>query len=583
MRHTIQTRLRLSGVEQAVLSELLDVAGKARRAASRKYWVDGLDPVSLVRWISDNYGLHSRQAQSIQIGLDQVERSWREGLVGRMQLAGQSVAYFTRLVHENSVALADAKLDFHHKPKRRDATSVRIAKLKSALFQSRSRLDKAMRNLKNAQAELTVGRPKVCFGGKQLARHRADVGQPKARYATLDDWRSAWKQARDGETWIVGSGKEPMGNLSCRFDPVAKTLTVSITADQAQRKLDQLLSQFKKVPSRVKGLMDTKRIVIGQVEFHSKAHSAISDALANGQPISMRLLRRFQKNGEEAIYLHATFDVDSPAPSDLTKGAIGVEFNGRRCAWVAVDDRGNLTRSIATSPVVPYGSILKQVPTFKGSADWNLSSARKGQRIDSVRKSAKAIADAAKKSSANISIGAEGYAQRQKELKSSGVARGVRASDYIGFHSALRRAAEKAGVKIVQVQAGGSACIGFTKFSEINGLSVESAAAFETGRKAVLGRPGANPKKSPKGKARRNCLSQEYLERVAFSRSMPSIERCIERRPRDSAWKRIAKVMGKDQRLWRACLFGPGVRPARPRFHRGRKAPPLAGNSDRAE
>lgn len=583
MQHTIQTRLKLTGVEQAVFSELLGVVGKARRAASIKYWVDGLDPVSLVRWISDNHGLHSRQAQSIQIGLDQVERSWREGLVGRMQLAGKSVAYFTRLVHENSVALADAKLDFNHKPKRRDATSIRISKLKSALFRSRSGLDKAKRNLQNAKAELATGRPRVCFGGKELARHRASVGEPNARYATLEDWRSAWKQARDGEAWIVGSGKEPMGNLSCRFDPAAKTLTVSITADQAQRNLDQLLSQFKKVPARVKGLMDTKRIVIGQVEFHSKAHKEISNAMGKGQPISMRILRRSRKKGEAAIYLHATFELDSPVASETAKGAIGVEFNGRRCAWVAVDDRGNLTRSITTSPLGPIGSIGMQVHTLKGSADWNLSSARKGQRIDSMRKSARAIADAAKKSSADISIGAEGFAQRQKELKSSGVSRSLRPSDYIGFHSALRRAAEKAGVKIVQVQAGGSACIGFAKFSEINGLSVESSAAFEIGRRAVLGRPSANPMKNPKVKARRNSPSQEYLERVAFSRSMPSIERCIERRPRDSAWKRIAKVMGKDQRLWRACLFGPGVRPARPRFHRGRKAPPLAGNSDRAE
>ena len=374
-----------------------------------------------------------------------------------------------------------------------------------------------------------------------------------------------------------------MGNLSCRFDPAVKTLTVSLTAVQAQRNLDQLLSKFKKVPSRVKGLLDTKRIVIGQVEFHSEAHKAISDAMANGKPISMRILRRFRKNGEEAIYLHATFDVDSPAPSDSTTGAIGVEFNGQRCAWVAVDDRGNLTRNNTASPVGTNGSIAKQVPTLKGSADWNISSARKGQRIDSMRKSAKSIADAAKKSSSQISIGAEGFAQRQKELKSSGVSRSLRSSDYVAFHTALRRAAEKAGVKIVQVQAGGSAGIGFAKFSEINGLTVESSAAFEIGRKAVLGRAAANPKNSPKGKARRNSPSQEYLERVAFSRSMPSIERCIERRPRDNAWKRIARVMGKDQRLWRACLFGPGVRPARPRFHRGRKAPPLAGNSDRAE
>jgi hypothetical protein len=374
-----------------------------------------------------------------------------------------------------------------------------------------------------------------------------------------------------------------MGNLSCRFDPAAKTLTVSLTADQSQRNLDQLLSQFKKVPARIKGLMDTKRIVIGQVEFHSQAHKAISDAMVNGQPISMRILRRFRKNGEAAIYLHATFELDSPVASETVKGAIGVEFNGRRCAWVAVDERGNLTRNNTASPVGPIGSIAMQAPTLNGSADWNLSSAQKGQRIDSVRKSAKAITDAAKMSSSSISIGAEGFVQRQKELKSSGAARSLRPSDYIGFHSALRRAAEKAGVKIVQVQAAGSASIGFAKFSEINGLSIESAAAFETGRKAVLGRAGANPKKSPKGKARRNCPSQEYLERVAFSRSMPSIEQCIERRPMDNAWKRIAKVMGKDQRLWRACLFGPGVRPARPRFHRGRKAPPLAGNSERAE
>lgn len=595
MIHTAQTRLRVSPKEAELIAELMRTHGHARRAAASKFWREGMESRELPKWISDTFGLHSRQAQSIQIGLEQIEKSWRERQFQKMQAFGRTVAYYTRLVHENAVALDEARADHRAKPSQRDRSGRRIELLKAALFRNRMALDRGIASLEMCKSALSKGRPRVCIGGKDLARERARVGKPGAAFGDLAAWRAAWDAARDGVLWIVGSGREPMGNLSCRLDPVERTLTLSLSASQAQARIDAMVGD-RKAPSRIEGKMGAKRLVIHGVGFHDNEQRRLERAIEQKRPVSVRITRKPTKSGVDAFHLYATFELVDSVPVAQQSGCLGIDFNGRECSWALVDGEGNLRcvgqasddQELASSEVV--SAVCLSGAESRGRRAWCISSLPRGARRDAMGKMAAHIARLAARSGASIAIGAENYAKRAKELGQSGPARQLRASDYSAFNRAIHRAAARHGLSVLQADTTGAAVTGYAKYAQANGLSVGCAAAMLIARRAALGAPlavqpsgKANKKGQGAPKARRSAGRRQHQERVVFPRSMPAIEQSIERRPRDSAWERIAQVMGPDQRAWRACLFGSADQPARPRFHRGRQAPPPAGDGSRAE
>ncbi len=142
-----------------------------------------------------------------------------------------------------------------------------------------------------------------------------------------------------------------------------------------------------------------------------------------------------------------------------------------------------------------------------------------------------------------IAVGAENFAKRKKELGPSGPAQSLRASDYAAFNLALLRAASRHGVEVLLSDTTEAALVGYAKYSQVNGLSIGCSAAMLIARRAVLAAPDAaarpsgnasNGGKTALKKSRRSAGQRRHQERVAFPRSMPAIERCIERRPRGS-------------------------------------------------
>ena len=68
--------------------------------------------------------------------------------------------------------------------------------------------------------------PRLIFGGKKLwqARHHLKENG----FATHEEWRKAWREARSLEFFLIGSMDEYSGNQSCRMDLDQETLKVRL-------------------------------------------------------------------------------------------------------------------------------------------------------------------------------------------------------------------------------------------------------------------------------------------------------------------------------------------------------------------
>jgi hypothetical protein len=546
IRHTVQLRLRLSPEQETTLSELLAVYSKGKRAAARKRWSDGWQDKEVSPWLCENHGLHSRHGDAIRIALGQINNQWRERQVRLIESAGRRVAYFNRLAHEASMALNEARSDWIKGSNGYGSRSKRIANLKTALFKNNAELNRWSQTLDRLKMELDKGIPKVCFGTARLARERLLVGKKGSRFQTHADWLRAWRDARDGEAWMVGSRAEPFGNMTCRLDPIEKTLWISLTKDQASRNLDVLKASFSKLPSRIPGLSQTTRMIVEGVELPKDACELYEQALSEKRPITTRILRSRTKHGL-AFYLHVTFERELATVTIPAKrvGCLGVNFDASQCSWAAVDRFGN--------PMRESGGV-----SARGKADWKLNAIAESAADDRMLQEAARLANLAQTMGIPLAIGSENWRTRQAELSEAPIAERLTAEQYSTFNAALRRAALMAGVPVMSADATHAALTGFVKYGAWQGLSVGISAALACARTAMLGQPVAHKKTAKQPKAQSRAKGKKvFVERAVFPRPMPKIEQSIEKRPRGSEWGKLARVLGPDRRRWRACLFPP--------------------------
>lgn len=573
MHTTVQTRLTLDCHEAKLIDELLAIVGRARRAASRKIWIEKHSDSKIGSWIREEFGIHARQADGIRFDLARMKKSWRERVVVMMQNAGRRIAYNQRLVHENLQALAEARNDHLTTKKNHAKSQARIATLKRALFRHRCGLDEETRRLERLKAELQLDTPRVCFGGASLAREGARAGQSGSRFPSHEEFKQCWQDARDSYVLIVGSGAEPFGNIACRFDPASKTLLISLARAQQERRIAEMKSAYSNPPNRLPGIVEAKRLIIQGVTLPPKHRALHEAALANGQPMLMKIVRRRTKSGQFSYYLHVGFEIDEAPVVDGSGGAIGMEFDAKQCAWIKIKDDGNpLPQSVSPSRLILH----------RGSVHWKLGSVSDNAANDRIRKAVHKIVQKAKAEQCSVSVPSENFARVQKESGVEGALRHIQANHYAEFHRALLRSACRAGVEVNQVQPNFSKAVGFVKFGIINSFSPGVAGAMMVARAGMFGQSIQTPKSAAPGKHRRSAGRKKYFERVVFPRPMPVIElECIENRPRGSEWKKLAQVLGPDESQWRAMLFGLPVQAARPRPCRGRKVSPDAGDGKR--
>lgn len=175
----------------------------------------------------------------------------------------------------------------HHKKRKLDRLTVRIAKLKRK-------------------------KASICLGGKKL--FRAQFNLAKNEYANHRKWREAFAQKRNNRIFFIGSKDESFGNQNCQL--LSNKLQVRV-CPALQEKYGQYVNIF--------------------VEF-KYGQEVVEQAIRKMQAINYRFVRKNKK-----WYLYLTTDIAPVAKVTKKKlGAIGVDLNKAHLAWAEIDRHGNL-------------------------------------------------------------------------------------------------------------------------------------------------------------------------------------------------------------------------------------------------
>lgn len=563
MLQTIQTRLRLSDAEERKLDVLLDGYSRATRLAFVLIYRKKISCPLAGTMLREKFGLTARQWDSIVIELRRQHKCWREQIVAEMTEVGRKLAFHETNLHNSLMALSDWRVRHAQAMQKRGQESQKIQAIKSYVFEHRRNIQRYQARLRKLKNELASDVPRICFGTAARARCREHVGRKGATFATIDEWKAAWQEARSSSMRLVGSKRESFGNLSIQYDPVAETVSISLLKNQAEEQLDQLKSTFARVPTRVPGRRDAKRLIVNGVTFPGRKVGLLMRAFAGKKAVTMTLLRRRTRKGDMAYYLCATFAIDAPATPVRTsaKGTIGIGFDGRRCSIAWIGKAGNLMTDATNhgnsnvpkhrshAPVKRTNAGMLSAHPFclvsgsdrmVGDFEWKLASCDAGQRLHAVRLSACRIVSQAKRHGLDVSIGMISFETFKRLRAESARSTWMDSQTYGAFHKALQRSAEREGVLLNYSGQENARLIGYCKYAGPNNLTNQAAEGMVVARQVIF----ENLVK--KGDVDRS----EYVERLVLSRPMPARVRSIPSRPRGNVWEHLAQVIGPDERCW---------------------------------
>ena len=179
---------------------------------------------------------------------------------------------------------------------------------------------------------------RLCFGGRKL--FRSQFHPEKNGYSSFKEWKTEWKEKRDGEFFILGSKDETAGNQTC---------TARIQSD------GKLSLRLRLPPSLEKE--SGKYIEIRNVVFaygHEKILSALSHP--GGKALSYRFKR--DKKGWRVFTSVSLEKVEAVTQEGI--GVIGIDLNADHIACVETDRFGNPISKVVF-PWVSYGKTREQL------------------------------------------------------------------------------------------------------------------------------------------------------------------------------------------------------------------------------
>lgn len=396
-------------------------------------------------------------------------------------------------------------------------------------------------------AQIDSGRLPLCFGSaKLLAQRPVAANAATTPFESVEDWREAWDDARDGQVWSVGAARKPSGNPEVHWDPFERTLRVRLSDTQARGRMAALSAEMgvdiEHGPQKLSPLrMQCRFLALTDVDFpsHKGLARAAIVAAQGQQPVTMRLLRRRLGDGSVGFYLQASVEVaHKPPTATRLAGALGVDLNAGGAAWCAVKPDGN---RLVTADGAQTGFI-----------EWDLRGKTAAQREAILSEAASELVNRASALQMAVAIEALDFTAKRSGMAAG--ARGARERCYNGmlssfasrqFAEMVERKCARAGVVLYKVQPAWSSVGGFVKFGTINHLGVDEAASLWLARQALY---GLVPRDA--GPAR---FVKTFHERIAI----PHLP--VDRKQRKKAlagvqWGDLAQAMGPDRRLWRRSL-----------------------------
>ncbi len=313
-----------------------------------------------------------------------------------------------------------------------------------------------LRNLEHRLGKMRkrVDRPSLCFGTRKL--FKAQFNLKANGFASHEEWRKAWKEARNATFQIEGWAQMEAGNLFARF----------------RRTKNGLFDLELRLPERLKHLAQETKKAGGRpvyaVHFRGLHFPHNADALAaaleGDTPVSVRFHR-----DAKGWRVMASFDESLPAArEDYSRGCIGVDLNVGFASVARIDRFGNVVETFDV-PMVTYGK-------------------SRDQSADIVRKAALVIAAYAAEHGLPVASERLDFARKKaalKEERSARYARMLSSFVYSAFDTALSSALARQGVHHRRVNPAFTSLIGRVKFAPRYGLSVHRAASVAIARRAM--------------------------------------------------------------------------------------------------
>ncbi len=327
-----------------------------------------------------------------------------------------------------------------------------VRDLSFALHQHKRRL--SILEGRAERAKMQVADPTLCFGSKKLFRAQFDLAANG--YDDHAEWLADWKFRRDAQFTLDGNSSKEGGNQFARL----------------RRRKDGLFDLELRLPKALAHLATRIEkyagVIIPCVDLRGLSFNhggeAIADAIARGQPVTVKFLRD-AKSWKVTVSVDHKLEWKTP---DFAGGALGVDINAGHVSAVLVDPSGNPVE-VYNFPCVTYGKFFDQAQ-------------------DAVRKVAAKIAVLAKQLGVPVVAELLDFSEKKKTLKDAKNARYARMLSsfaYSAFWKALSSTCLRQGVALRRVNPAYTSIIGRVKFARRYGLSVHEAASVTIARRAM--------------------------------------------------------------------------------------------------
>jgi hypothetical protein len=354
----------------------------------------------------------------------------------------------------------------------------------------------------------------------------------------VEQWRTAWKAARNGQWWPIGHTDKPSGNAEVQWLADLKQLRIRLTDKLAHARMDargvpRSGTEQKFIPLR----MQCRFLLVDGVDFGSHkgfARAALIDAFGQ-RPVTMRLLYRLQPHGSRAWYAQASVDVPPNLPFERfvakEQGVLGLDFNARGVGWCAVKPDGNRLTIGAASQC--------------GFERWDLKGLPAPERKQAIGTVAAKLSRLAARLSMAVAI---------ENLDFSGAKIGMRAgpvnkpyNDMLGalpaaqFALMMQRACERRGITLHSVNPAFSSVGGVSKYGRANRMDADTSAGLWPARQALYGAAWKTTGASSFVRKHHERLVLSHLRATPMQRmkALSGVQ-----------WKIVARALGKNREVW---------------------------------
>ena len=327
-----------------------------------------------------------------------------------------------------------------------------IGRLKRDLHQHRRRI--GILEAKHGRAVDRSTSDSVCFGSRKLFKAQHNLASNGFR--SHDEWREAWRGARNSTFMIVGSAAKSSGNQFARLT------SLEDARFDLELRLPEALSHLAQETVKITGT-SVHVVRFSGLRFHHRADE-LAAALTRGVPIAIR----FHRDGT-GWRIMPGFKAEVPeAVADFSCGSVGVDLNAGFVSVARVDRHGNVIDAFDL-PMVTCGK-------------------SQGQSQDIVRKVALQVVRYAAEHRLPVVSEKLDFSRKKRSLKDDGEARRARMLSsfaYSSLEAALASAAARHGINHRRVNPAYTSIIGRVKFARRYGLSTHQSAALAIARRAM--------------------------------------------------------------------------------------------------